>query len=420
MHTAEGDQRVLILFQNSRLLDPEATDLKDGISVLVEDGRIREVSDRPIRTGEAQVIDVAGKTLMPGLIDAHIHVYLSEVNIGRMAEMPISLMAARSGPLMRAMLDRGFTTVRDTGGADWGIREAVETGQMVGPRLFIAGQSISQTGGHGDFRKRTESDAPCSCCSGVGFISRIADGVPQMLHAVRDELRKGADHIKLMVSGGVASPHDPLEATQFTREEILAATGETASWGSYCAAHAYGADAIRRAVECGVRTIEHGNFVDAETAALMRAKGAFLVPTLVAYDAMKRRGKELGLPAVSLEKNERVLAAGLRSLETAKAAGVPIGYGSDLLGGLQVDQSREFLIRSEAMSPIEIIRSATLVNARLLRKESELGQVKPGYLADLLVVDGNPLRDLNLFQEQGAHLSVIMKGGHFHKNRLAR
>ncbi|HUN46664.1 MAG TPA: amidohydrolase family protein, partial [Stellaceae bacterium] len=248
---------MLILFQNCRLLDPEATDLKDGISVLVEDGRIREVSDRPIRAGEAQVIDVAGKTLMPGLIDAHIHVYLSEVNIGRMAEMPISLMAARSGPLMRAMLDRGFTTVRDTGGADWGIREAVETGQMVGPRLFIAGQSISQTGGHGDFRKRTESDAPCSCCSGVGFISRIADGVPQMLHAVRDELRKGADHIKLMVSGGVASPHDPLEATQFTREEILAATGETASWGSYCAAHAYGADAIRRAVECGVRTIEH-------------------------------------------------------------------------------------------------------------------------------------------------------------------
>ncbi len=420
MPAEAGRSIVLILFQNARLLDPEANDLREGMSVLVEGDRIREVSDRPIRAAEAQVVDVGGKTLMPGLIDAHIHVYLSEVNIGRMAEMPISLMAARAGPLMRAMLDRGFTTVRDTGGADWGIREAVETGQMAGPRLFIAGQSISQTGGHADFRRRTESEAPCSCCSGVNYIARIVDGVPQMLHAVRDELRKGADHIKLMVSGGVASPHDPLEATQFTREEILAATGETTSWGSYCAAHAYGADAIRRAVECGVRTIEHGNFVDAETAALMRAKGAFIVPTLIAYDAMKRRGKDLGLPPISLEKNERVLAAGIRSLETAKAAGVPIGFGSDLLGELQNDQCREFLIRSEAMAPIDIIRSATLVNAKLLRHEGKLGQIKPGAFADLLVVDGNPLKDLGLFQDQGAHLSVIMKGGHFHKNRLAR
>ncbi|MGE5201357.1 MAG: amidohydrolase family protein, partial [Acidobacteriota bacterium] len=327
----------MLLFQNCRLLDPEAGELKDGVSVLTEGERIREVSDRPIRSQHAQTVDVGGRTLMPGLIDAHIHVYLSEVNIGRLAEMPMSLMAARSGPLMRAMLDRGFTTVRDTGGADWGIREAVETGQMVGPRLFIAGQAISQTGGHGDFRLRTEGEHACQCCSGVHQISRIVDGVPQMLHAVRDELRKGADLIKIMVSGGVASPRDPLEATQFTREEISAAVGEATAWGTYVASHAYGADAIRRAVECGVRTIEHGNFVDAPTAKLMRERGAFIVPTLVAYDAMKRRGSEYGLPQVSLEKNERVLAAGLRSLEICKQAGVPIAFGSDLLGQLQND-----------------------------------------------------------------------------------
>jgi len=355
---------------------------------------------------------------MPGLIDAHAHVYLSEVNIGRLADVPLTLMAARAGPLMRAMLDRGFTTVRDTGGADWGIREAVETGQMAGPRLFIAGQSLSQTGGHGDFRLRTEGEHACQCCSGVQLISRIVDGVPQMLHAVRDELRKGADHIKLMVSGGVASPRDPLEATQFTREEIAAAVGEATAWGKYVGAHAYGTDAIRRAVECGVRSIEHGNFVDAQTAKLMRERGAFIVPTLVAYDAMKRRGRDYGLPPVSLEKNERVLAAGLRSLEICREAGVPIAFGSDLLGQLQNDQSREFLIRGEAMSPLEVIRSATLINARLLRREGLLGTVRPGALADLLVVDGNPLRDLGFLQDQGAHLKAIMKGGQFHKNLL--
>ena len=409
-----------VLFQNARLLDPEASDLRDGMHVLVEDERIREVSDRPIIASAAQALDLAGRVLMPGLIDAHIHVYLSEVDIGRLAEMPLSLMAARAGPLMRARLDRGFTTVRDTGGADWGIREAVATGQMTGPRLFIAGRALSQTGGHGDFRLRTDGGETCQCCSGVTQISRIVDGVPQMLQAVRDELRKGADHIKIMVSGGVASPRDPLEATQFTREEISAAVGEATAWGTYVASHAYGADAIRRAVECGVRSIEHGNFLDAETARLMRERGAFLVPTLIAYDAMKRRGRELGLPPVSLEKNERVLAAGLRSLEIAKAAGVPIGYGSDLLGRLQNDQAREFLSRAEALTPLEIIRSATVVNARLLRREGELGAIRPGAFADLLVVEGNPLRDLHLFQDEGAHLSVIMKAGRFHKHVLAR
>ena len=410
----------MLLFQNCRLLDPEAGEIGEGASVLTEGERIREVSDRPIRSESARKIDLGGRVLMPGLIDAHIHVYLSEVNIGRLAEMPMSLMAARSGPLMRAMLDRGFTTVRDTGGADWGIREAVETGQLVGPRLFIAGAAISQTGGHGDFRLRTESEHACQCCSGVHQISRIVDGVPQMLHAVRDELRKGADHIKIMVSGGVASPRDPLEATQFTREEISAAVGEATAWGTYVASHAYGADAIRRAVECGVRTIEHGNFVDAATARLMRERGAFIVPTLVAYDAMKRRGRDYGLPPVSLEKNERVLAAGLRSLEICREAGVPIAFGSDLLGQLQDDQSREFLIRGEAMKPIEVIRSATIVNARLLRRESELGTIRPGAFADLIAVDGNPLEDLGLFQKQGAHLPLIVKGGKLHKNELAR
>ncbi len=361
----------MFLFRRCSLLDAARGELREGVDILVEGDRFKEVSDRPIKSADATVVDVGGRTVMPGLIDAHIHVYLSEVNLQLLDAVPLTLMAGRAATLMRAMIDRGFTTVRDTGGADWGIREAVESGHLAGPRLFIAGQGITQTGGHGDLRNRTE-------------------------------------------------PNDPLDSLQFTVEEIRAAVGEARSWKRYVCAHAYGADAIARAVECGVRSIEHGNLIDAPTAKLMHERGAFIVPTLVAYDAMKRRGAEFGLPAVSREKNVIVLEAGLRSLEICKAAGVEIGFGSDLLGQLQVDQSREFLIRAEALSPAEIIRSATIVNARLLQREGELGVIAPGAYADLLIVDGNPLKDIGLLTEQGAHLPAIMKGGRFHKNALAR
>ena len=409
----------LLLFRRCNLLDPRSGEYQPDSEILVEGELIREVSDRPIRATAAATIDVGGRTVMPGLIDAHIHVYLSEVNLHLLKEMPITLMAGRAATLMRAMLDRGFTTVRDTGGADFGIREAVEAGHLAGPRLFIAGHAISQTGGHGDFRSRAAGPEICACCSGVGLVSRIVDGVPEMLRAVRDELRKGADHIKLMVSGGVASPNDPLDSLQFTEDEIRAAVGEAQAWKRYVCAHAYGADAIARAVRCGVRSIEHGNLIDEATARLMHEKGAFIVPTLITYDAMRRRGQEFGLPPVSQEKNKIVLEAGLRSLEICRAAGVPIGFGTDLLGPLQVEQSREFLIRAEAMAPLDIIRSATIVNARLLQCEGKLGVVAPGAFADLLVVAGDPLKDLNLLQEHGAHLEAIMKGGRFHKNQLA-
>jgi imidazolonepropionase-like amidohydrolase len=408
----------LLLFRRCNLLDPRSGEYQPNSEILVEGELIREVSDRPIRAA-AETIDVGGRTVLPGLIDAHIHVYLSEVNLHLLKDVPITLMAGRAATLMRAMLDRGFTTVRDTGGADFGIREAVETGHLAGPRLFIAGQAISQTGGHGDFRSRAAGPETCACCSGVGLVSRIVDGVPEMLRAVRDELRKGADHIKLMVSGGVASPNDPLDSLQFTEDEIRAAVGEAQAWKRYVCAHAYGADAIARAVRCGVRSIEHGNLIDSDTARLMSEKGAFIVPTLVTYDAMRRRGDEFGLPPVSQEKNKTVLEAGLRSLEICQAAGVPIGFGTDLLGPLQVEQSREFLIRAEAMSPLEIIRSATIVNARLLQREGRLGVIAPNALADLLVIEGDPLKDLHLLENAGAHFQLIMKGGRFHKNRLA-
>ncbi len=406
------------LFTGGRFLDPRRDELIDGIEVLVEDNLIKEVSDHPISADGAQRIDIGARTLMPGLIDAHIHLVLTEVNLQTLADVPLTLLAAKGSVAMRAMLERGFTTLRDTGGADWGLKAAVEQGLFVGPRLFIAGQPLSQTGGHGDFRKRTQTQTFCACCSGLTWASRVADGVPDVIKAARDELRKGADHIKLMVSGGVASQLDPLESLQYRVDEIEAAVEEATRWGTYVCAHAYSPEAIARAVRAGVRTIEHGNLIDVPTAALMAERGAFLVPTLVTYDAMRRRGRDYGLSDYSLAKNEVVLEAGMRSLEIARNAGVKIGFGSDLLGQLQNHHCGEFLLRAGAMSSPDVIRSATLVNAEIVRQTGKLGELVPGAFADLLVVDGDPYKDLAVFRNDGGRLDAIMVDGRFVRNRL--
>ncbi|MBV8456082.1 MAG: amidohydrolase family protein [Acetobacteraceae bacterium] len=293
-----------------------------------------------------------------------------------------------------------------------------EQGLFEGPRLYIAGQPLSQTGGHADHRRRTQSGWGCTCCNGLNFTSRVADGVPEVVRAVRDELRKGADHIKIMVSGGVASPYDPLESVQYRMDEIEAAVEEATRWGSYVCAHAYSTKAIERAVNGGVRTIEHGNMTDLATARLMAERGAYAVPTLVTYDSMRRRARDFGMSETSLAKNEKVLAAGLRSLEIFQSAGVRIGFGSDLLGQLQNDHCNEFTIRAEAMKPQDIIRSATLVNAEIVRAEGKLGEILPGAYADLLVVDGDPYRDISVFRNDGSRLAAIMARGCFVKNAM--
>jgi len=237
--------------------------------------------------------------------------------------------------------------------------------------------------------------------------------------SVREQMRQGADQIKIMMSGGVASPYDPLDSLQYSPGEVSAAVEEALAFGRYVCAHAYTPEAITRAMQGGVRTIEHGNLIDEKAARLMAEKNALLVANLVTYHVMKERAAQFGMTPEMLAKNELVLEHGFRSLEICKRAGVPVAYGSDLLGQLQEEQSREFLIRSEVMKPLEIIQSATTVAAKLLRHEGKLGVIAPGAFADLLVVDGNPLGDLGLFQDQGAHLAAIMKGGRFHKNRLS-
>src|SRR5262249_43409567 len=265
------------------MLDPEHDELRGGHELLVEGDKIKEVSAKPIRATNAIIIDCGRRTLMPGLIDSHVHVVLSEVFIPRLENVPLTLMTARAASFMRAMIDRGFTTVRDTGGADWGIKAAVEQGLLAGPRLFIAGRAIGPTGGHSDGRRRTDIGARCHCCNALAFAMGIADGVSEVRKAVREEMRLGCDQVKIMMSGGVASPYDPLDSLQFSMEEVHAAVEEAHAFGRYVCAHAYTPEAITRAAHAGVRTIEHGNLIDDAAAALMAQKGMFLVANLVTY-----------------------------------------------------------------------------------------------------------------------------------------
>ena len=407
------------LFKNLSLLDPNWKEARGGYEVLVEGDIIKEVSPKKIKASKATVINCGKRTLMPGLIDCHVHTHHSEVYMNRMEAIPLTLMMARSAGRLKRMLDRGFTTVRDAGGADWGTKTAVETGLIPGPRLFISCRSIGPTGGHNDRNRRTDiAGPPCLCCNGMVFIRAIADGPDAVRKAAREQMRQGADQVKLMVSGGVASPHDPLESIQFSKEEISAAVEEAHAFGRYVLTHAYTPEAITRAVKAGVRTIEHGNMVDAPTARLMAKKGVYMIPNLVTYDAMKRRAKELGMPDVMLEKNDEVLKYGYRELELCRKYGVKMAYGSDLLGALEDEQTGEFAIRGEVMPAIDVIRSATLIGAEVVRQEGRLGTVQPGAFADLLVVDGDPLKNLGLFKDGGPHLSAIMKAGKFHKNVL--
>jgi imidazolonepropionase-like amidohydrolase len=409
-----------ILFRNFELLEPSFGELRGGYQLLIEGETVKELSAAPIKAPDASVIDCGGRTLMPGLIDSHVHAIHSEVNIRAMEALPLTLITARAATRLRAMLDRGFTTVRDTGGADWGIKTAIETGHITGPRLYIAGQSIGPTGGHSDSRRRTsfKFNGECQCCNGLQFKSAVADGADEVRKSAREQMRQGADHVKIMMSGGVASPYDPLDSLQFSDGEVSAAVEEATAFGRYVCAHAYSAEAITRAARLGVRTIEHGNLIDDASAKAMAGKGMFLVANLVTYYAMKDRAAQFGMSGESLAKNELVLQGGLKSLEICKRHGIPVAYGSDLLGELHWDQSKEFTIRQEVVSPIEIIRSATTIGADVLRMPGKVGTLQAGAFADAILVDGNPLKDLALLGDQGKHLALIMKAGQLHKNRL--
>jgi len=402
----------MLVFQHADILDAACGTLLRDRFVRVEGDLIAEVSDRPIDApAGARVVDARGKVLMPGLIDCHVHVLASMLNAGRLARLPNVLTVLRAVPILRGMLMRGFTTVRDAAGADWSLAEAVRTGLVEGPRLFPSGRALSQTGGHGDFRERSDVIEPCLCTPKVGALGRVVDGVDAVRRAVREEIQMGATQIKIMASGGVASPTDPIHYLGFSEDEIRAAVEEAANADTYVLAHAYTPRAIARAARLGVRTIEHGNLVDDETARLMADHGTIAVPTVVTYEALASEGATLGLPPESVAKIENVRGAALRSLEVYARAGVRMAFGTDLLGESHRFQSDEFRLRAGVLGAAEALRAATVHAAHVVRMDGRLGVVAPGAMADLLLVDGNPLADIGVLCGQGERLAMVVQGG---------
>jgi imidazolonepropionase-like amidohydrolase len=352
----------------------------------------------------AEVLDARGRTVLPGLIDAHCHAYGIDLDMLALEARPLSYVALSAARRLAAALSRGFTTVRDPSGGDAGLARAIAEGLLPSPRYLWTGPALSQTGGHGDVRA-ADSDL-CGC--GAHTVE-VVDGVDPLRRAVRDCFRRGAHAIKIMASGGVVSLTDPIRIPQYSAEEISAVTEEAARRGSYVAAHAYSPEAIRHAVDNGVRSIEHGNLLDASTAARMASAGAYLVPTLAAYDAMDRRGEALGMPPVSRAKNREVLEAGRRAVETARAAGVRVGFGTDLMGVLEDEQLNGLRLQVEVDGPLLALQSATSVNASLLGL-ADVGRVAEGYVADLLIVDGDPLADPSVLWAGPERRTVVQAG----------
>ncbi len=401
------------LFANAFLVDCAGAEPVERASVIVEGGRIRSV--RRGGTGSAggydAVFDCAGMTLMPGLTDAHVHIGAVDVNIlEQHREYPSNLVALMMARFLEDTLMQGFTTVRDAGGADWSFKAAVERGIVEGPRLLISDQPLSQTGGHGDKRRVSETQNAEIFCPTAGMRSIVCDGADEVRRAAREQLRMGADQIKVMASGGAMSPADELSATQYTLDELRAAVEEATAARTYVMAHTYNDESVRNCLEVGVRSVEHGNLISEETARLIAEAGAYLVPTLVTYEALSEEGLRYGVPEENIRKIDEARASGLKALRYAYQAGVSIASGSDLLGPLQDRKARELEIKTEVMSPMESLVSATRTNAGLFGMEAEIGTVEEGKLADLLVVEGNPLEDIAVLQKRD-NLRLIMKGG---------
>ena len=404
-----------LVLRNASVLDTRAGVIIGHRDVVIEDGRIAEISDTAPERPDATEIDLGGWTLMPGLCDAHVHVIAATASFPQLLTWSPLYTGARASGLLQAMLDRGFTTVRDCGGADFGLVRAVDEGHIIGPRILFSGHAISQTGGHGDMRGPAETWDNCCCCAGLGV---IADGVPEVRRACREEIRKGADFIKIMGSGGVASPTDRVSSTQFSDDEVRAAVEEAEAAERYVAAHIYTARAANKVLRLGVRSIEHGNLIDEETMDLMVERNAFLVPTMSTHQALADEGVEAGMPAELVAKVHDVLVAGHVTHAKAHARGVKMVFGTDLLGTMQRRQLTEFAIRSAFQSPAELIRSATVTAAELFGEVGETGEIAVGARGDVIALDGNPLDDIGVLQDPDRYLKLIVKGGRIHKNAL--
>jgi imidazolonepropionase-like amidohydrolase len=411
------------ILHNASVIDVAEGVTRKSQTVHINNGKITSIKPSapslPSRQPGTSIVDCTGLFLCPGLIDSHVHL-IAVPGFDQLSSAfgnPESVSLLRQPYVCAQMLQRGFTSVRDCGGAHVALKEAIEDGVFPGPRLFIAGHALSQSGGHADFRGKHDHSA---CCGGATTgLGRVANGVPQCMQAVREEIRSGSDFIKIMGSGGVSSPTDKIDHLQFTGKEIRAMVECAKNAGTYVTAHAYTPEAIKHCIENGCKGIEHGNFLTEETATLMVKHEAFLTPTLVTYAQMASPKWAGYLPPESQSKNTEVLDAGLKALKLASEMGVSVCFGTDLLGPLGEAQTHEFLLRAKVLSSLQVLRSATITPARMLKKADSLGQIKEGFEADVLFLSADPLEDVTILDRPDENVIGVMKEGRVYKSRLS-
>jgi imidazolonepropionase-like amidohydrolase len=417
-----------IVFSDVRVFDGQCDQLSEATDVTVAGNVIRSIAKAsPAGHGDGiTVISGGGRVLMPGLIDAHAHLAFATIPLPQIRLASAEYVAIRGAVAAGEMLMRGFTSARDCGGPVFGIKQAIDQGHVPGPRIWPSGAMISQTSGHGDFRFPYET--PRGTC---GWLSRselvgaaaIADGVPEVLRAVREQLRGGASQIKMMAGGGVASPHDPIDVTQFTEAELRAGVEAAENWGTYVAVHAYTPRSVRQALRAGVRCIEHGHLLDEKTVAEIAEHGAWwsVQPFLDDEDVPP-------LPdPTSRAKYQEIVRGTDRAYELAQRHSVKLAWGTDTLfdAALATRQGAQLAKMKRWFTPAQILKMATKTNAELLAMSEprnpypgKLGVVAEGALADLLLVDGNALESIELLSVPETSLAVIMKDGVIYKNAL--
>ena len=402
-----------LVFEHATVLDCTGRDPQSDRRVVVDNGRITRIggANGPAAPRDSRVIDCQGRMLMPGLLDAHVH--LASLDLDPVAEVALApaVIALRIARQIEDTLMAGFTTVRDAGGLDWGFKDAVNRGLIRGPRLFISGPFLSQTGGHGDNQRPRTAREPFRPVAGLTSETILADGTDEVRRAAREALRRGADQIKVMASGGAASPTDELDHVQFSVEELKAAVEVASAVGTYVLAHAYGPRAIQNCLQAGVRSIEHGNFLDEHTADQMLAKGdAYLVPTIITYELLSRMEPSDGWSADNVRKIRQGLTGAYDSLGLAYEKGLKIGSGSDVLAEMQADKGKEIACQARVMGAMNAIIAATRTNAQLLRIDGEVGTIEEGKRADVIVLDADPIADPGVFASP-EHIRLVARAG---------
>lgn len=414
------------LLTNLRLFDGVSGTVRDGVNILIEGDRIRDLPAAAATVADAEVIDCGGRVAMPGLIDAHWHSMLCGITeaTAMTADLGyIYLVAAREA---ENTLLRGFTTIRDVGGPSFALKRAIDEGVVVGPRIYPSGAMISQTSGHGDFRMPYEvprtANTPLSRAEAMGA-AMIADGSPEVLRRVREQLMLGASQVKLMAGGGVSSHYDPLDTTQYSEAEIRTAVEAAEDWGTYVAVHVYTSRGIERALKAGVRCIEHGQLADEQAARRIAEAGAWwsLQPFLADDDA------NLQASTIGRAKQQEVAEGTVRAYEMAQRFDIKTAWGTDILFTPQnlPSQGRQLAKLTRFYRPLDLLQIATARNGELLGMSGprnpypgQIGIIAPGAMADILIVDGNPEENLDFLGDPDENLRMIVKDGKIYKDKL--